>query len=37
LSLHNIAFTLNLMKDMRNAISLGRLHILRQEILSIWG
>ena len=37
LSLHNIAFTLNLMKDMRKAISLGRLHILRQEILSIWG
>jgi queuine/archaeosine tRNA-ribosyltransferase len=37
LSLHNIAFTLNLMKDMREAISQGRLHILRQEILAIWG
>jgi len=37
LSLHNIAFTLNLMKDMREAIGQGRLHILRQEILAIWG
>jgi hypothetical protein len=25
------------MKDMREAISQGRLHILRQEILAIWG
>jgi hypothetical protein len=25
------------MKDMREAIGQGRLHILRQEILAIWG
>ena len=37
LSVHNIAFTLNLMKNMREAIRQGRLHILRQEILAIWG
>lgn len=37
LSLHNIAFTLDLMKNMRIAIAQGRLHQMRQEILAIWG
>ena len=36
-SLHNIAWTLSLMDQMRNAIIAGRFAALRQEILTVWG
>jgi queuine tRNA-ribosyltransferase len=35
-SLHNIAWTLSLMDQMRNAIIAGRFEALRQEILAVW-
>ena len=36
-SIHNIAWTLSLMDQMRNAIIAGRFEALRQEILAVWG
>ena len=36
-SIHNIAWTLSLMDQMRNAITAGRFEALRQEILAVWG
>ncbi len=35
-SIHNVAWTLNLMSEMRQAISSGRFAALRSEILSVW-
>ena len=35
-SIHNIAWTLSLMDQMRNAIIAGRFAALRQEILAVW-
>ncbi len=37
LSLHNIAWTLDLMKQMRDAISAGKFTSLRHEVLKVWG
>jgi queuine tRNA-ribosyltransferase len=37
LSLHNIAWTLDLMKQMRDAISAGKFASLRHEVLKVWG
>lgn len=36
-SLHNIAWTLNLMEKMRDAIGAGAFDTLRREILAVWG
>ena len=36
-SLHNIAWTLQLMDSMRNAIVIGRFDELRRSVLAIWG
>ena len=36
-SLHNIAWTLQLMTRMREAIQAGRLDALRREVLAVWG
>jgi queuine tRNA-ribosyltransferase len=36
-SIHNIAWTLSLMDQMRNAIIAGRFEALRQDILAVWG
>jgi len=35
-SLHNVAFTLDLMTQMRNAISQGSFNALRKSVLSVW-
>jgi queuine tRNA-ribosyltransferase len=37
LSLHNLAWTLQLMDSMRSAIVAGRLEDLRREVLAVWG
>lgn len=37
LSLHNLAWTLDLMARMRSAIAAGTLSVLRREILAVWG
>ncbi|HRB05529.1 MAG TPA: tRNA guanosine(34) transglycosylase Tgt [Ilumatobacteraceae bacterium] len=37
LSLHNIAWTLQLMRSMRSAITNGTFDTLRREVLNIWG
>jgi queuine tRNA-ribosyltransferase len=37
LSLHNIAWTLDLMARIRSAISAGTLDSLRRSILEVWG
>jgi queuine tRNA-ribosyltransferase len=37
LSLHNLAWTLDLMDSMRAAIVAGRLEQLRREVLAVWG
>lgn len=36
-SIHNVSWTLQLMDDMKRAISDGRLGALRSEILAVWG
>jgi queuine tRNA-ribosyltransferase len=35
-SIHNIAFTLNLMKQMREAIATGTFASLRKSLLAVW-
>ncbi|MFM8943147.1 MAG: tRNA-guanine transglycosylase, partial [Acidimicrobiaceae bacterium] len=35
-SIHNIAFTLNLMKQMRDAIANGEFSSLRKSLLAVW-
>jgi len=37
LSLHNIAWTLQLMDSMRAAIASGNFDVLRREVLAVWG
>jgi queuine tRNA-ribosyltransferase len=37
LSLHNVAWTIDLMGRMRGAIEAGSFDALRREILAIWG
>ena len=37
LSLHNVAWTLDLMARMRQAIQAGTLARLRREVLEVWG
>ena len=37
LSLHNVAWTLQLMARMRTAIAAGRFQALRREVLTVWG
>jgi queuine tRNA-ribosyltransferase len=37
LSLHNVAWTLELMATMRDAITEGRLELFRREVLATWG
>ncbi|MFM9070992.1 MAG: hypothetical protein ACKOPL_05955 [Acidimicrobiaceae bacterium] len=34
--MHNIAFTLNLMKQMRDAIANGEFSSLRKSLLAVW-
>lgn len=36
-SIHNIAWTINLMKRMRQAIATGTLDTVRREVLNVWG
>ena len=36
-SVHNVAWTLQLMDNMKAAIAAGRFEALRAEILSVWG
>ena len=36
-SIHNIAWTINLMKRMRQAIAAGTLDTVRREVLAVWG
>lgn len=37
LSLHNVAWTLQLMDRMRAAVAAGTFHALRREVLAVWG
>ncbi|MEQ1704179.1 MAG: tRNA guanosine(34) transglycosylase Tgt, partial [Ilumatobacteraceae bacterium] len=36
-SLHNVAWTLQLMDRMRAAVAAGTFHALRREVLAVWG
>jgi queuine tRNA-ribosyltransferase len=37
LSIHNLAWKLALMDDLRAAIVAGRLEVLRAKVLAVWG